>query len=111
GRYLGVYLDREALGPSFRRRTGLDRFGMLARAPGRLRIEPGWKPYGETQGQSGDLRSLSSLVHELNRINEGELEGYFEDRFYLDRVISRMAAAAVRGTDPGLEEAEPPREF
>ncbi len=107
GRYQGIYLNRQSLGRLFRLEFNLDRFGSMSRVPGRLRLQPMAKPYGETGGQTGDQSGLINLVHELNRLDEGELDAFFEERFYLDRLIDRLAAACIRGVDPALDEAEP----
>ncbi len=100
GRYQGVYLDRETLSGTFRQRAGLDRYGKMAEVPGRLRFGIDAEPYGRNRGQGGDLQGLTRFVHELNRLNESDLDAYFAERLYLDRIIDRLAAAAVRGVDP-----------
>src|SRR5262249_43798191 len=45
----------------------------------------------------GNLMSLNDLVHELNRLEEGETLRFFNERFYLDRFIDRAALCAIRG--------------
>jgi hypothetical protein len=104
GRFQGVYFDIEALDRRFRQRARLDRVGLLARktrgdllAPDGVDGASPWQPYGEQQGEEGNLMSLNDLVHELNRLEEGEMPRFFNERFYLDRTIDRMALSALRG--------------
>ncbi|HVR76183.1 MAG TPA: CotH kinase family protein [Planctomycetota bacterium] len=97
GDYQGVYLDLEPLDRGFRRRTLLDRVGLLARETRGDTLEPDWIPYGEQHGEEGNLASLTDFVHELNRLGEGEMDRFFEERFYLERYINRLAVEAVRG--------------
>jgi len=111
GRYQGVYLDRETLSGTFRQRSGIDRYGKMAYVPGRLRFGVDPEPYGRNRGQGGDLQGLTRFVHELNRLNESDLDGYFAEKLYLDRVIDRLAAAAIRGVDPFVEGSRPPSYF
>lgn len=104
-RYAGVYLDREVLDRRFRKRAKLDTLGDFAtlRRGGHLRTT--WEPPGEAMGAEGGLWELTLLVHELNRINESEIETYVTETFYLDRLLTRLAAAAICGRNPG--EIEP----
>jgi hypothetical protein len=43
------------------------------------------------------VAALTELVHELNRLNQGETASFFVERFYLDRFIDRTALAIIRG--------------
>jgi hypothetical protein len=97
GRYQGVYLDRQPLDRRFRRAARLDTVGLLARRTRGDLLARDWLPAGEQVGEDGNLMALTELIHELNLLEEGEMARYFEERFYLDRLVDRAALAAVRG--------------
>ncbi|MBI4603305.1 MAG: CotH kinase family protein [Planctomycetes bacterium] len=105
GSLQGVYHDVEAVDRRFRVRLRLDRVGLLARDGGGDLLRPDWAPYGEQRGEEGNLMGLTELVHELNRLGQGETRRFFEERFYLDRLLDRFAFQAVRGA-PGRRAAE-----
>ena len=97
GVYQGVYFDVEQLDRRFRTRSRLDRVGVLALESRGDLLQWDWAPYGEQRGEEGNLIGLTELVHELNRLGEGEMPRFFEDRFYLDRWLDRTAVSLVRG--------------
>ncbi|MCZ6792145.1 MAG: CotH kinase family protein [Planctomycetota bacterium] len=111
GRYLGVRLDIERLSGRFRRRTRLDRQGPLLHLERTDRWSGDWTPYGTRIDSGGDVSSLNYLVQQLHRLNEGEIAGFFETHFYLDRFIDRLALGAVRGEiDPAPQSFYPLRD-
>ncbi len=97
GVYQGVYFDIEPLGRRFRSRFRLDRVGLLARETRGDRFEWDWVPHGEQRGEEGNLMALTELVQELNRLDEGEIQRFFEDRLYLERWLDRTALSLIRG--------------
>lgn len=98
GRFVGLRHDIELLGDRFRRRAGLDRrVGLLVRLEGQDLWRPDWEPCGSKIGKRGNLVALHELVHQLNRLHEGETEAFFRNRFHLVRFANRLAFAAVRG--------------
>ncbi len=97
GVYQGVYFDVELLDRAFRQRTRLDRVGVLALDTRGDLLQRDWAPYGEQRGEEGNIMSLTEMVHELNRLGEGEMPRYFEDRLYLDRHLDRTAFRLLRG--------------
>jgi hypothetical protein len=98
GVYQGLYHDLEALDRRFRSRVRLDRVGLLALETRGETLRADWVPYGEQRGEEGNLMSLTELVHELNRIESGETARFFEERFYLDRLVDRWAVQVLRGS-------------
>lgn len=97
GVYQGVYHDLEPVDRRFRTRTRLDRVGLLARFTRGDHLQADWAPYGEQRGEQGNLLRLTELVHELSRLGNGEIDRWFEDRFYLERWVDRLALALARG--------------
>jgi hypothetical protein len=97
GRFLGLRYEIERLDDRFRRRARLDQVGILARLDGDDHWRADWEPRGTQLGKRGDLVALNELIHQLNRLHEGEAEAFFEDHFYLDRFIDGLALAAARG--------------
>ncbi len=97
GQLQGLRFDIEALDSKFRKRTRLDRVGLLARATRDDHWRDDWTPGGIRIGKAGDITALTRLTQALSRLHEGEIERFLEERFYLDRLIDRLAFAAVRG--------------
>ena len=100
GEFQGVYFDTELLGKGFRRRWRRDRVGLLALETGSDHLKNSWEPYGEKRGKRGNLVSLTELMHQLNRLDAGQVLQFFEDRFYLERYIDRLAVRVLCGGDP-----------
>ncbi len=99
GDYRGVYLMREgAVGP-FRKRNRLDRIGNYTQLEDRGQLQFDWKPYGKPLTHEGSLWNLTTFVHELNRVEEGETEKFVQQRFYLDRVLKRLAIESIFGVN------------
>jgi hypothetical protein len=102
GRYLGVFLNREVQDERFCERALLDATGTLERIDLRGGEPPSWAPPSESaRGGGGGKSRLAHFIQELERVDEGEIEAYFEERFYLDRLIDRLALAAISGREPG----------
>lgn len=97
GTYQGLYFDIEQLDRRFRIRTRLDRVGLLALETRGDVLRGDWMPYGEQRGEEGNIASLTDLVHELNRLGTGETGRFFEDRWYLPRLLDRFAFRLLRG--------------
>ena len=97
GTFRGLRLDVESLGSTFRKRARLDREGVLARWTRFDEWRTDWSVYGERVGEGGDVFALQGLVQEVHRLHEGEIEEFFERRFYLDRLVDRLAVGALRG--------------
>jgi hypothetical protein len=103
GRFQGLYFDTELLGKAFRKRWRLDRVGLLALETGGDHLTNSWEPRGQKRGKGGNLVSLTVLTHQLNRLDEGRVLQFFEDRFYLDRYIDRLAVRVLCGGDSASE--------
>lgn len=108
GEYRGVTWMREGLRGPFRKRHRLDRIGNFASLtdPGQLALD--WSPPGHSLEPEGSLWSLTEFLHEIHRLEEGESEAHFESRFYLDRILRRLALAAILG---GSAFPDPPRVY
>lgn len=101
--FQGVYFDTELLGKRFRQRWQRDRVGLLALETGSDHLRNSWEPYGERRGKRGSLVSLTELMHQLSRLDEGQVLQFFEDCFYLGRYVDRLAVRALCGGDPASE--------
>ena len=97
GKCAGVYFDIEVLDRAFRERARLDRVGLLALKTRDDMLATDWSPYGEQVGEEGSLVGLNRLMHELNRLGEGEMERFFQEGFYLDRLVDRLSFCVLRG--------------
>ena len=105
GRFFGLRYDVERIDSKFRKRTLLDRTGPLSRLTGDDHWRADWSMRARRVGKSGDLLSVNDLVRQLNRLHPGEIESFFRSRFYLGKLIDRLAFSAVRGElDPDPED-------
>lgn len=101
GQYRGLFLERERLGKQYRDRIRVDSVGDFAALEddGLLRFD--WRPYGKPADGGGSLWNLSLFVQEMNLLNEGEIDDYFERYFYVDRLFGKMALTALVGLERG----------
>lgn len=105
GRFFGLRYDLERIDSKFRKRALLDRTGPLSRLNGYDHWRTDWNMRAQRVGKSGDLMSVNDLVRQVNRLHPGEIERFFRSRFYLARLIDRLAFSAVRGElDPDPED-------
>lgn len=105
GRFFGLRYDVERIDSKFRKRTLLDRTGPLSRLMGDDHWRADWSMRARRVGKSGDLLSVNDLVRQLNRLHPGEIESFFRSRFYLGKLVDRLAFSALRGElDPDPED-------
>ena len=105
GRFFGLRYDIERIDSKFRKRTLLDRTGPLSRLQGDDHWRADWSMRARRVGKSGGLLSVNDLVRQLNRLHPGEIESFFRSRFYLGKLIDRLAFSALRGElDPVPED-------